>query len=143
MVCDRLECKINIYDRVKSEVKINRNHLKDAEVTQIDSTGQIINEPKIRSYGNNIKLKIIKSDTADLSTKYITLSPYDIGRRYARSSIISIKRYIERKSHRVIVNTGKSVTLIGVLCLVLGLFSICLVLTFGVWKEKRKLKKAS
>ena len=54
-----------------------------------------------------------------------------------------VKKFIDKRTHRTFVNTGKLVTLIGALSGLFGLTLIGLVSLFGEWiQQPRRLKKA-
>jgi hypothetical protein len=66
-----------------------------------------------------------------------------MGRRQSKSGATRIRDFIEKKTPKLYLNNGKTVTMLGVLSIFFGLVSLLLACVLGKWEETRRVKKAS
>ena len=68
-----------------------------------------------------------------------------MGRRSSRSISSKIFTYIDKTSNKIDVGHSKTITIFGLLCIILGLLSSFLSCALGIWSdpEPRRVKKSS
>ena len=76
--------------------------------------------------------------------KTFVFSPFDMGRRNARTSYNKGQKYVRKESDSLKISSAKTVTVLGALCLILGFMSSVVSCVFGYWGDTpRRLKKAA
>lgn len=172
--CDQNACVFTTRVDAETILGFDKSDLLEAEYTRIDPIGQLADSQRMKdeprlSYGHSIMLKArvpVEEGSSMKVEKQLIFSKHDMGRRTARSGASRITRYINsrpgtdksagsKKSGRsrrsksddkVNLYSGRSVTLLGMTCIVLGFMSCIFACLFGQFSEESKrnrLKKAS
>lgn len=153
MECDTENCKYSSFSMETKVIKFAKSDFLDAEFARIDKDGQFADANAIKKdrrgrFGNSIRLRLrlpVEEGSRIKSEKYIMYNPNDMGRRLAKSGSAKMRDYIDGKTKKLYVNDGKSVTVVGVLCIFFGLVSAMMGCIFGVWEDSapRRMKKAA
>ena len=152
--CDEIMCKFQHNDfrnvNTPRELTINRAGILDSAMVDLNvATGEVFSYGTMNNsknskekVGYNLRLTINEGS----SEKYMTLSPYDLGRGQARTASFKFSLYLKQKKHKVSFHHGKNVTFAGFVSIVLSIVGFILVAIFGQWEDataadQRRLKK--
>lgn len=170
-----LRCSINdcVYtSQLKSieSISFNKEDLIDASTVRINKDGLEMSEQQVKSekyniFGYSVKIKAripIEKESKIKTEREIILTPVDLGRRKSRSWTNDIGKYLayspdsestdkkrrskQRSMSEIRLDFNKSVTFLGLMCIVLGIATTIATCYFGQWSEKTRrgrMKKAS
>ena len=137
----------------QSDIKIDRINLMRVDTVRIDSYGNITEygegsrkTSKKIGYSVQISFKHIPEPNSRFKLdKDLLFAPIDMGRRSSRSISSKIFTYIDKTSNKIDVGHSKTITIFGLLCIILGLLSSFLSCALGIWSdpEPRRVKKSS
>ena len=135
-------------------LSFSRSELVGAELVRLHEGKVIMPEDmakqKSGKFGYTVSIKY-KEQAEGISrmktTKKLTFTPHDLGRREAKSLETKVNNALkkDKRTDNVSVVNSKSITVIGLLSIIFGIFSLIFASLFGVWAEAspRQLKKKS
>jgi len=136
-------------------IEIDRVDLRRVEMVRIDSNGTVVEvgEGNRRSSAynkNGYSCQLSYNKPAEEGSrikveKTLLISPRDMGRRVAKSCSTKVYAYIDKKKDKVDFSYSRTVTVVGILMIILGVASSVLSCVLGQWSdpEPRRVKKAS
>lgn len=155
----RFECKSNVctYTAKTNEgtvVKtIGRSDLQRVDTVRLNKEGAIQdygegNRRTSTKLGYSVQITYLGKQEEGATTKHVEkllMVPKDMGRRSSRTASSKLFTYMDKTKDKIDVKHSNSVTLFGVLCIVLGFLSSLLSCVLGQWSdpEPRRVKKSS
>lgn len=139
----------------KNITEIDRVDLRRVDTVRLDSNGSVVEvgDGNRRSPGynkNGYSVQLSYNRPAEPGSrlkveKTMLFSPKDMGRRNARSCSSKIFTYIDKTKDKVEYSYSKTITLVGILLILFGIFSSVLSCVLGQWSdpEPRRVKKSS
>lgn len=119
-------------------ISIDRSQLQQIEIVRINEKGDIDSSPK-QDVKRGFSLQFYAKNTVVLYSKR------DIGRQLSSQSFRQFKLYLDNKTSRFILNSGRNITLNGVLLVIFGMFLLGVISVYGVWMDRKlgNMKKKS
>lgn len=153
LICDEKTCDLisKQVDGQLTKYTFSQVDFIDSEITRVKD-GKVISTVGVSrkissSYGYSVMIKF-KSPVEDGSRikvqSSVLLSPYDTGRRSARSTVSKIDRYIEGKSKELNLVIGQTWTVFGTLLIISGFVSLVCSFIFGQFSDPapRRMRKS-
>jgi preprotein translocase subunit SecG len=145
--CAKEVCTLIKSDPMKDE-KLNIEFpvadLLRVDAVRINDNGDIVDSAKMRlepkaKFGHSLKLtiKLPADKNSKLKiTKDVIFTTRDMSRRPARSGSSKISALINGTKKSVNFSASSSVTLLGVMMIIIGIISVVCAFIFGEWKDK-------
>lgn len=141
-------CTLIKYDPLKDEdlkLEFPKADLLRVDLVRLSEEGYVVDSAKMRleprvKYGHSLKLQIRLPADANggklKTTKDVIFTTRDMSRRPARSGSSKINSYISNTKKGVNFSSSSSVTLSGILMIIIGIISAVCAFVFGEWKDK-------
>ena len=132
--CDANMCSVSSNVEDNKMVQFNRGDFLGVELVNINNKGELIdtstlNRRDIMRFPTTLQLKFnkpVEENSRIKIDKKLLFTPLDMGKRLSRSGVKKMEDYLNKRINAVKIDSGRLVTVFGLLAIFFGFISIIL-----------------
>tara|TARA_B100000513_G_C11755964_1_gene135824 strand:+ start:80 stop:517 length:438 start_codon:yes stop_codon:yes gene_type:complete len=132
--------------------ELPRSGIASADQVRIDATGAVLSSKNRVPGRNGYSVRVVYNENRDEKTvgkhvlgvgEEVLISLKDMRRKYAKTSVTQLQKYIIEESDTVSIKNSSNVTVLGVLTIFMGFISLMFACLLGAWADPKRRKIVS